>query len=145
MGENVLRPASGIRAFMVALLVIGDLALVLIPVLVVSASAGLVIAFEIFAVACAAGLTWFMLRLINARVVVGAGEVVIHSFLPRPVVVPREQISRVATGQSGGSWSPVLHLKNGSAVPVTVLAAKSETAAEAGTGRLNQALAGQYT
>jgi hypothetical protein len=143
-GATILRPATGVRAFVVAIIVVGDLAFVLIPLLVAS-SAGLLIGFEVFTLACAAGLTWFLLRLVNARVVIGAGEVTIHSFMPRPIVVPRAEISRVATGRSAGgqgSWSPVLHLRNGSAVPVTVLAAKSERAAEAGTGRLNQALSG---
>ncbi|WP_225094506.1 hypothetical protein [Streptomyces sp. CoH27] len=82
--QVVLRPSTGKRRTVIALLVAGDLAFVALPIVVASMQSLTTVA--VLAVFCAlsmAVMTFLLLRLANSRVEIGPDRVLVHAFLPR--------------------------------------------------------------
>jgi hypothetical protein len=143
-----LRPTTGIRNTIRAIMVAGDLAFLSIPAALVSGGAAMLVVGIVIALACIALVTYFGLLLADTRVEVDTDTVTIHYFLPRPKVVPRSSIADIqmgrtpysAYGAGGGTYLPRIMLHDGRVAPVFPLAAKNEAVVEEQIGRLRQAL-----
>ncbi|WBO68675.1 hypothetical protein [Streptomyces camelliae] len=150
--QVVLRPSTGNRRTVIALMVAGDLAFMALPIVVASTQSPTTVA--VLAVFCAlsmAVMTFLLLRLANSRVEIGPDRVLVHAFLPlkpfdmaRADIVAVQRASGVRTGDFGIPYSryylPRLQLKGGRSIPVHALTSGTETQLEEQADRLEKAL-----